>query len=155
LFAGSIADTIRGREHDAMPMTLVWTKTVTDDPTTFAEGLEIEGRIWDELGRVFARFDVLLCPTMCIGALEAGIDYCAEPLFVDGVEWDAMHDICLAEAFNPAGTCPVLNVPIGRDEHDVPLGVQIVTRPYDDHTAFRVGARLELDQPWPQVATVV
>lgn len=152
VFAASIADAVRGREDQAMPATLQWLETVDADSPSFAQGLELEGEIWRRLGRVFDRYDALICPAMCIPALSAGVDYLAEPLTVDGVEWDAMHDVCMTEAFNPVGTCPVLTVPVGRDDHAVPIGAQIVSRPFDDATVFTIGARLESDRPWPLVA---
>jgi len=33
-----------------------------------------------------------------------------------------------------------------------PTGVQIAARPYDDVSAFRIGAALERVRPWPQIA---
>jgi Asp-tRNA(Asn)/Glu-tRNA(Gln) amidotransferase A subunit family amidase len=34
----------------------------------------------------------------------------------------------------------------------VPTGIQIVARPFDDVTAFRIGAALEQVRPWPRTA---
>jgi Asp-tRNA(Asn)/Glu-tRNA(Gln) amidotransferase A subunit family amidase len=151
LFATSIADTVRGNEHLADASTLRWLESIERAPT-YAEGLVAEGEIWSRLGVVFDRFDALLCPAMCIPAYTAGVDHSASPIVVEGREWDALHDICPAEVFNATGTCPVLAVPIGRDEHGVPIGTQIVARPFDEPTVFRIAARLERDQPWPRVA---
>ena len=49
--------------------------------------------------------------------------------------------------FNILSRCPVLAVPSGFADNGVPTGVQIVGRTYDDLTAFRVGAALELRAP--------
>jgi aspartyl-tRNA(Asn)/glutamyl-tRNA(Gln) amidotransferase subunit A len=152
LFAASISETIRGREHAAMPATVRWLETVESHAPSFMRGLELEGEIWSRLGRVFDRYDALICPAMCVPALHAGVDYLAEPLVADGIEWDAMHDVFLTEVFNPVGLCPVLTVPVGRDDDAVPIGAQIVGRPFDDATVFAVGARLEADRPWPLIA---
>jgi hypothetical protein len=45
--------------------------------------------------------------------------------------------------FNVASRHPVLNVPSGLGPNGVPTGVQVVARPYDDVTAFHVGAAAE------------
>jgi Asp-tRNA(Asn)/Glu-tRNA(Gln) amidotransferase A subunit family amidase len=37
----------------------------------------------------------------------------------------------------------------------VPIGVEIVGRPFDDHTVFRIGAAIERDRPWPLVAELI
>jgi Asp-tRNA(Asn)/Glu-tRNA(Gln) amidotransferase A subunit family amidase len=51
-------------------------------------------------------------------------------------------------AFNILSRCPVLAVPSGWASNDVPTGVQIVGRTYDDATVFRIGAALEEIRPW-------
>jgi aspartyl-tRNA(Asn)/glutamyl-tRNA(Gln) amidotransferase subunit A len=50
---------------------------------------------------------------------------------------------CLTMPFNIASRYPVLSVPSGRASNGVPTGVQVVARPYDDVTAFQVGAAAE------------
>jgi Asp-tRNA(Asn)/Glu-tRNA(Gln) amidotransferase A subunit family amidase len=45
--------------------------------------------------------------------------------------------------FNILSRCPVVAVPSGRAANGVPTGVQVVGRPYDDVTAFRVAAAVE------------
>jgi aspartyl-tRNA(Asn)/glutamyl-tRNA(Gln) amidotransferase subunit A len=39
----------------------------------------------------------------------------------------------------------VLSVPSGRASNGLPTGVQIVGRPYDDATVFRIGAAAEAE----------
>ncbi len=73
-------------------------------------------------------------------------------MIVDGNPYDSFHDICLTEVFNPAGRCPVLTIPAGRDEHNVPIGAQIVGRTYDDATVFTIATAVEAARPWPLVA---
>jgi aspartyl-tRNA(Asn)/glutamyl-tRNA(Gln) amidotransferase subunit A len=51
--------------------------------------------------------------------------------------------------FNVLAPCPVLAVPSGiAASNGVPTGIQIVSRTYDDITAFRIGATLEQIRPW-------
>jgi len=44
----------------------------------------------------------------------------------------------------------VLAVPSGITKAGLPCGLQIVGRPYDDMTVFRVGTALEKARPWLQ-----
>jgi Asp-tRNA(Asn)/Glu-tRNA(Gln) amidotransferase A subunit family amidase len=53
--------------------------------------------------------------------------------------------------FNVLSPCPVLAVPSGTASNGVPTGVQIVSRTFDDVTAFRIGAALERVRPWDTV----
>ena len=45
--------------------------------------------------------------------------------------------------FNMFSRCAVLSVPSGLAPNGVPTGVQVVARPYDDVTAFRVARAVE------------
>jgi len=112
----------------------------------------LEGEITARIGAVHERYDVLLCPAMGIPALQAGVDYSNVLVEIDGKGWEPMHDLCLTEVFNPAGRCPVVTVPAGRDGHGVPIGVQVVGRTYDDATAINVARAIELARPWPLVS---
>ena len=110
---------------------------------SFYEGLELEGELWEPLGRVFEQFDALLCPTMAIDGYVAGDPYLDGPLAVGS--GSVSHHIhgAMTLPFNIFSRCPVLSVPSGRAANGVPTGVQIVGRTYDDITTFRVAAALE------------
>jgi Asp-tRNA(Asn)/Glu-tRNA(Gln) amidotransferase A subunit family amidase len=45
--------------------------------------------------------------------------------------------------FNIQSRCAVVSVPSGKAANGVPTGVQVVARPYDDVTAFRVAGAVE------------
>ena len=55
---------------------------------------------------------------------------------------------CMTAHFNVCSRSPVMAVPSGFADNDVPTGVQLVARPYDDLTAFRAAAALERTRPW-------
>jgi Asp-tRNA(Asn)/Glu-tRNA(Gln) amidotransferase A subunit family amidase len=50
--------------------------------------------------------------------------------------------------FNMFSRCPVLAVPSGFTDSEMPTGIQIVGRPFDDVAVFRVGAALARARPW-------
>lgn len=156
LFAASSQAMVSGHEQDVNPYTLAWLAEVAADRSdnSFFEAREIEAEICERVDRVLVDHDVILCPTMSIPALEAGVDYTMQPLVVDGVERDSFHDIHLSEAFNITSRCPVLNVPVGRGSNGVPIGAQVVARGIEDATVFAVGAALEQARPWPLAAAV-
>jgi Asp-tRNA(Asn)/Glu-tRNA(Gln) amidotransferase A subunit family amidase len=150
-FAAYAREAIRGREDDAAGYTLAWLRSLEDAPSPL-DGLTAEGTITSRVSAVLADHEALLCPAMAVPAFEAGVDYGDRPVILAGTPFDAFHDICLTEVFNPAGRCPVLTVPAGRDGAGVPIGVQIVGRTYDDPTVFTIGAAVERSRPWPLVA---
>jgi Asp-tRNA(Asn)/Glu-tRNA(Gln) amidotransferase A subunit family amidase len=153
IFGASISEMIAGREAEANPDTLHWLASLEGAPS-YLQGLKAEAEIAGRLAEVFDRFDALVCPTLAIPAYRAGVDYCTEPVVIDGTHYDGMRDICLSEVFNPLGRCPVITLPVGRDSVGVPIGLQIVGRSYEDARVFSIAAALEVAQPWPAIAPI-
>ncbi len=116
--------------------------------TSFSEGLELEARVYAELGELLERYDLLICPTVATRGLVAGDDYVDHGLEAGGVTLEYYFDALLTPPFNIASRCPVLAVPSGFADNGVPTGIQIVSRTYDDVNAFRAGAAYERVQPW-------
>ena len=68
---------------------------------------------------------------------------------LDGVERDSFHDLHLTEAFNIAGRCPVLTVPVGRGESGVPIGDADRRADVPDASVMAVSAACQPVRPWP------
>ncbi len=117
----------------------------------FGEGLVAEAEFYRPLGEIFESYDALVCPTVTRTTLAA-----EDP--VDDA--DESFDHLMTLPFNIVGRTPVLAVPSGIAPNGVPTSVQIVGRPYDDETVFRLGAGLESElglwnRPdwWPTIRT--
>ena len=106
-------------------------------------GLTIEAKVHRALSTVFDAHDALICPTLGTTGFVAGDDYTEHGITVAGEYVDLYIFAALTPVFNIASRHPVLNVPSGRASNGVPTGVQVVARPYDDVTAFHVGAAAE------------
>jgi amidase len=97
---------------------------------------------WAELDLVRARtlaemseFPVLLCPVASVPAFRHG----ERAWTIDGREveyWDAWRH---TQWFN-ALAAPAAVVPVGRSPQGLPIGVQIVARPFQDETALGIAA---------------
>ncbi|MFZ0324324.1 MAG: amidase [Actinomycetes bacterium] len=156
LFGVMLELEIAGREAEVNPYVLAWLRELDEarSPAAFFEGRQLEAALAERIDRLLVEHEIVLCPALCIPALEAGVDYTQTPLTVEGVQRDSFHDIHLTEAFNITSRCPVLTVPAGRGSTGVPIGLQIVGRSYCDASVFRVGSALESHRPWPVVADV-
>lgn len=153
-FAAIFAPAIRHEYADGLDLLMPYTRDfieisehITRD-TSYLEGLAIEADIYAELGALLEEYDVLVCPTSGIPALEAGQDYTDTSLIVNGEELGDYMEVVLTPPFNIASRCPVLAVPSGRANNGVPTGIQIVGPTYDDEKVFRVAAALERVRPW-------
>lgn len=116
---------------------------------TYAESHVLEGEIWLALAAVLERFDVLLCPTMGSGEILADLEYAgSDAVTIDGHEWTDLLEVALTTPFNMLGACPVLSVPSGKDRNGVPMGVQLVGRPYQEEAIFAAAKAIESVARW-------
>jgi amidase len=124
-----------------------WCEEVAGE-ATYADGLELEARLYAPVGALLEDYDALICPTSGTRGLDAGEDYVGRGLDVGGEQVPYYFASLLTPVFNVMSRLPVLAVPSGFAENGVPTGVQIAGRSYDDVTVFRVGAALETARPW-------
>jgi aspartyl-tRNA(Asn)/glutamyl-tRNA(Gln) amidotransferase subunit A len=118
-----------------------------DEPGSFLRGLEGEHAMWMPIGELFETYDAMICPTWAVTGIPAG-DSVLGQLYDGGGRNDRQFTYYMTTPFNVLAPCPVLAVPSGVASNDVPTGIQIVARTYDDVTAFRIGAALEHVRPW-------
>ncbi len=111
----------------------------------------LERRIDAALMTVLASVDAVVMPVAGVTALDAGEDYAERPLCVDGRPLRHFCDAMLTPMLNISSACPVLVVPIGISRCGVPVGAQIVGRPYDEATVLRLGERLAEPMDWDAV----
>jgi Asp-tRNA(Asn)/Glu-tRNA(Gln) amidotransferase A subunit family amidase len=98
--------------------------------------------MYASLGPILARCDAFVCPTTAAPAMAA--DHTpATPLAIDGRVVPLHRGWVMTYPFNMLSALPVLSVPIARAASGVPIGLQIVARPYADLRVFQVGAAIE------------
>jgi amidase len=97
---------------------------------------------WAELDLVrgqmlteMSRYPVLLCPVASVPAFRHGERSWA----IDGQTVEYLDAWRFTEWFNALGA-PAAVVPVGRSPEGLPIGVQIVARPFEDETALGIAA---------------
>jgi aspartyl-tRNA(Asn)/glutamyl-tRNA(Gln) amidotransferase subunit A len=102
-------------------------------------------RLVEELAAVFARFDVLLTPTVPTTAFAAGGPM---PSVIDGaVLENPIHAVAYSYPFNLTGH-PACTVPAGLGDDGLPVGLQLVTERHQDHLLLRVARAFERARPF-------
>jgi Asp-tRNA(Asn)/Glu-tRNA(Gln) amidotransferase A subunit family amidase len=104
----------------------------------------VRTRMWRTLMPVLQDYDALLCPTAsdpppAVSLTDAEFDICDERGTLHGQ---------MTCHFNMVSQCPAMSVPAGFTEDGLPIGMQIVTRRFDDLGMLRVGKALEAARPW-------
>jgi len=100
----------------------------------YLQAQKVRTRIAQDFTTAFEACDVLLTPTAPSAAFGIG-EKMDDPIAM------YLNDVFTVPA-NLAGL-PGLSVPAGLDEGGLPLGLQIVGRPFDEETVLRAGAVIE------------
>jgi aspartyl-tRNA(Asn)/glutamyl-tRNA(Gln) amidotransferase subunit A len=92
----------------------------------------------------FARYDLLLTPTMTLPPFPIGINF---PENVSGEAVTGMQWTAFTFPFNLTGN-PAASVPAGWTVDRLPVGLQVVGRRWQDDVVLRACAGFEAIQPW-------
>ncbi len=143
-FVAWIESVIDGRTDQAEPATLQAIELARDASARIGvlECEERKVRVHLVLAEIFKNVDALVCPVAAVPALRAD-QYYEHGITLEGEHHASHVDAMLTPTFNIANRNPVLSVPVARSADGVPIGVQVVARPYDDATVFDVGLALE------------
>ncbi len=133
---------IKGHEADLSPMLQEFSRGVAAKPSHTGESLLDTWIQRDELRiKIFSQmrdYPVLLCPVASIPAFCHG----ERSWQVEGKNVKYLDAWSYTEWFNLLGS-PAVAVPVGKSPEGLPIGVQIVARPWQEELAISVAAALE------------
>jgi len=132
----------QGRESDLSPVYADFRTRVALEPPLKAEELLDTLLERDVLrGKLLARmeeFPVLICPACAIPAFR----HRERRWTVRGREVEYLKAMGYSQWFNLFGN-PAAVVPVGRSPEGLPIGVQVVGRPWEDEAVLAVAAKIE------------
>jgi amidase len=111
--------------------------------TDFVGTLEVAGRMYQSLGPLLEKYDVLICPTNALPAVAAEFDHSKDTVQINGKTVNPSLGWVMTTPFNMLSRCPVVSMPSGRATNGVPTGIQIVGRTYSDADVFRAAMAYE------------
>ncbi len=139
----------RGREAELSPILrefLGWTKAAS--PHTGESLLAAwlgRDAVREKILVQMRKFPVLICPVASIPAFRHG----EREWQVEGKTVKYLDAWSYCEWFNLLGF-PAVVLPMGYSEQGLPIGVQIVGRPWEEEVVLAVAAKLEKERgPWP------
>ena len=91
----------------------------------------------NEFLEAFDKVDIFLCPTLPFAATPVGA---MTVVIENGVEEDMLSAIMQYTGVPSLTGLPALAVPCGFDHDGLPVGMQLIGKPFDEATLFRVGA---------------
>lgn len=133
---------LEGRESQLSPILREFTGIVHKEPpltveelmSTLLERDDLRGRFL----RQMERYPILLCPVCAIPAFRHG----EREWMVDGRRVDYLQAMSYSQWFNLLGN-PAVVVPVGRSPEGLPIGVQVVGRPFEEEIVLAVARKIE------------
>jgi len=110
----------------------------------FGNALAARHAFWEQVRRVYERFDLLLCPTLPVPPFAVGQDD-ADP--IGGENLGPLQWTRFTYPFNLTGQ-PAASVPAGWTKTGLPVGLQIVGDRYADLVVLQAARACEQVQPW-------
>ena len=143
-----IAPMFNGRENDASPILRQFLAWSAAEPELNGQSL-LDAWIGRDVARAkflgqMERYPILLCPVAAIPAFRHG----ERSWQIDGRTVHYLDAWSYTEWFNLLGN-PAAVVPAGQSPEGLPIGVQIVGRPWQEEEVLMVAAALEREcQAW-------
>src|ERR1700735_5437921 len=134
--------TVRGRESELSPMYRAWRAHVALQPpldgrewfNTLIERDALRGKLLEQM----EKFPILLSPVCAIPAFRHG----EREWQVQGRKVEYLKAMSYSQWFNLLGN-PAAAVPVGKSPEGLPIGVQVVGRPWEDEVVLAIAAKIE------------
>ena len=114
----------------------------------YADTFRVRAAMWERLGPILERCELLVCPTLAVSGVAAEHDINSPDFRINGRPAAADLGWCMTFPFNMLPQLPVATVPNGFGRDGLPTALQIVGRPFDDLGVFRTAADCERARPW-------
>jgi len=136
-----LADLIKGRESELSPILQQFIGWVSAEPSPTGQTL-LDAWVQRDILRArtlaqMSEHPILLCPVAAIPAFRHG----ERSWIIDGKTVEYLDAWSYTEWFNLLGM-PAAAVPVGQSAEGLPIGVQIVARPWEDESTLAVAAVL-------------
>lgn len=113
--------------------------------TQYIRVLRLRTLVKEAFREALAGIDALVCPTLPATAAKVGQDTLRFPSGAEKTPIDAY--VGWSAPANITGL-PALSVPCGFDAQGLPVGLQLIGRPFDEATVLRVGEAYESATDW-------
>jgi amidase len=141
-------------ERDKLTPSVIWNvergKDVSADDFLKAE--QERSRIWRNVAQFFRNHDVFICVTTSIAAFPNAQ---SDVLLIDGKPMATIIDYMAPTATMSLFGLPALSIPCGWTASGLPVGLQIVCRPFAEETllrfAFTLQQNLGFAHRWPSL----
>lgn len=142
-------DFLEEHKEDLPDEMIYWTRLAQEaDMIDYYGFHEVRTDILDAHIKVFEDFDIIIAPVSgCLPVKNAIDGNTIGPSQISGVEVDPLIGFAYTYLENMIGT-PAASVPAVLSKEGLPIGVQVISRRYEDLNVYRVAYALEKLNPW-------
>jgi Asp-tRNA(Asn)/Glu-tRNA(Gln) amidotransferase A subunit family amidase len=143
-----IASLYRGHKDEAGPLVARLLRDASDEPDEFedridnaeklAKAVVERGRLGEDLLRWMKTTPLIVAPVGAIAAFEHG----RHRVQVNGMYVNVFRAFSYSQAFNVFGF-PSVTVPAGKTSSGLPIGVQVIGRPFEELTVLAAASIIE------------
>jgi amidase len=114
---------------------------------------QMRSAVYDTVADVFDRYDLLVTPTLaCLPVPNAANGLTQGPTEINGIPVNPLIGWCMTYLTNFTGN-PAISVPAGMaapepGSPELPVGLQVIGRRYDDRSVIAAAAAFEQLRPW-------
>ena len=101
----------------------------------------LQAELAERMRAFFDRYDYLACPVTQVEPFPIEQEYAAE---IDGVPMGSYIEWMRSNSRISVTLCPAISVPIGFTRAGLPVGLQLVARPFGERALLEVAHALEL-----------
>ena len=106
--------------------------------------------LYESVESFFEEYDMLITPTVAVQPYDIGIRY---PNRASGASFGNYIDWMVLSWSLTLTSCPIMSVPIGFSREGLPIGLQIVAKPFAEPVLLAAAAAYEAAHPAPSCAT--
>jgi len=138
----AMEDAVSGREHELSPLYRAFRKIVESEPPltprTLMDMLLQRDAVRTAFLAKMDRYPILLCPVCAVPAFHHG----EREWTVQGKRVEYLKAMSYSQWFNLLAN-PAAVIPLGQSPEGLPIGVQVVGRPWEDEAVLAIAARVE------------
>jgi amidase len=101
---------------------------------------QLQAELAERMRAFFDRYDYLACPVTQVEPFPVEQEYATE---IDGVSMGSYIEWMRSNSRISATLCPAISVPVGFTRAGLPVGLQLVTRPFGERALLEVAHALE------------
>jgi aspartyl-tRNA(Asn)/glutamyl-tRNA(Gln) amidotransferase subunit A len=127
------------------PGLVLWVEAGLEFPaSSLPDAMRVRSQFYQSIFETFKNYDILLTPSTAIPAFESGIPY---PSKINGIDVSPTDWQAFTFPFNFTGH-PAASIPCGWTNDNLPIGLQIVGKRFEELLVLQVSKAFEEIAPW-------